>query len=377
MVYAPVFGFVFAALPAALAASIDVSVGAGGKLAFDPQFVTAEADDVVNFVFHPKNHTVTQSSFDQPCVSLEGGKDSGFMPVASESDALPNFQFHVMDANPVWIFCQQKGHCGQGMVFAVNAPADPDPKSFKAFQDRAIALNGTGTSTGTTPAQTSTTYVTPPPPHWQTATATVTWANSVYTTTYTSYDGTPPPTPAPQPADHRIIVGVDGQLAYSPANISAAIGDTVTFEFHPKNHTVTQSSFLNPCKALAETSTTGQVGFKSGFRPVSADATEFPTFQITINDTAPIWGYCGQTNHCGAGMVFAINAVESGPNNFAAFVELAKRTAATSSSPSGTGTGTGTGTGSPRPTSGAVLGATVTYSAVVGLGVAVLFFALF
>ncbi|GLB43081.1 hypothetical protein LshimejAT787_1205300 [Lyophyllum shimeji] len=276
-----------------------------------------------------------------------------------------------MDTNPVWMFCQQTGHCGQGMVFAINAPADPDPKSFNAFQARAIAINGTAT----TAAQTTTSFVTPPAPHWQTATATVTWGSSIYTTTYTSYDGTPPPTPAPQPQDHKIVVGADGRLAYSPANITAAIGDTVTFEFHPKNHTVTQSSFLNPCKPLDQTSTTGQVGFKSGFVPVSADATEFPTFKITINDTAPIWGYCGQKNpvdHCASGMVFAINAVESGPNNFAAFLELAKRSGATSTSASGTSTGTG----SPRPTSGAVMGSTVAISGWFGLIMALVFFAL-
>ncbi|KAJ7893864.1 hypothetical protein B0H14DRAFT_2246560, partial [Mycena olivaceomarginata] len=105
-------------------------------------------------------------------------------------------------------------------------------------------------------------------------------------------------------------------------SISAAIGDTITIEFHPKNHTVTQSSFLDPCKALAETSTTGQVGFMSGFQPVETNATEFPAFAVTINDTASIWGYCGQQGppvHCVSGMVFSINAVESGPNNFSAF----------------------------------------------------------
>jgi hypothetical protein len=129
-------------------------------------------------------------------------------------------------------------------------------------------------------------------------------------------------------------------LNYDPANISASIGDTVTFEFHPKNHTVTQSSFLNPCKALELAS--GTPGFKSGFKPVAADATEFPTFQITINDTAPIWGYCGQTGHCTQGMVFAINAVESGPNNFAAFLELAKRSGASSTAAGTTPTASST-----------------------------------
>lgn len=70
------------------------------------------------------------------------------------------------------------------------------------------------------------------------------------------------PTPAANPVDHKITVGANGELSYSPPNITANIGDTVTFEFHPKNHTVTESSFLHPCEALGETSSTP--GFKSG-----------------------------------------------------------------------------------------------------------------
>ncbi|KAF4579497.1 hypothetical protein EYR40_000329 [Pleurotus pulmonarius] len=330
--------FALGALPAVLAATFDVSVGAGGQLAYDPPFVNAVPGDVVNFVFHPKNHTVTQSSFDTPCVALDGGKRSGFMPVAAETDGLPNFQFQVVDTTPAWFYCGQTGHCGQGMVFAVNPPAEPSPRSFTAFRNLAIATNGTASSSASAASSTVSSaaatdgYVTPPAPHFETVTVTVTLPSSTYTTVYNSYDGTPPPTPAPQPQDHKVTVGADGQLAYSPANIQAAIGDTVTFEFRPKNHTVTQSNFNNPCQPLFDT--TGKVGFSSGFMPVSPDATQFPTFQIKINDTAPIWGYCGQTGHCGSGMVFSINAVESGPNNFVAFQGLAKRINGTSSSSS-------------------------------------------
>lgn len=53
-------------------------------------------------------------------------------------------------------------------------------------------------------------------------------------------------------------------------------------------------------------------------------------------------------------MVFAINAVESGPNNFAAFLELAKRSGSTSASgtaPSGT-----TATASSTPSRSAAIG---------------------
>ncbi|KAJ7934462.1 hypothetical protein B0H13DRAFT_1855070 [Mycena leptocephala] len=60
--------------------------------------------------------------------------------------------------------------------------------------------------------------------------------------------------------------GFGNGLTFTPSNISASIGDTVTLhsEFHPKNHTVTHSSFLQRRKAFDETSTTGQVGFNSG-----------------------------------------------------------------------------------------------------------------
>lgn len=43
-------GFALAALPVAFAATYDVSVGAGGKIAYDPEYVTAAVGDIVNFV---------------------------------------------------------------------------------------------------------------------------------------------------------------------------------------------------------------------------------------------------------------------------------------------------------------------------------------
>jgi hypothetical protein len=66
---------------------------------------------------------------------------------------------------------------------------------------------------------------------------------------------------------------------------------------------------------------------------VAADVTSnFPEFTIKVNDTKPIWGYCGQTGHCQQGMVFSINAPTYGPNTFAAFQALAKKNATTTSS---------------------------------------------
>ncbi|KAJ7488680.1 hypothetical protein B0H11DRAFT_1671626, partial [Mycena galericulata] len=91
-------------------------------------------------------------------------------------------------------------------------------------------------------------------------------------------------------------------------------------EFHPINHTLTQSSFLQPCKALAQTSTTGQVGFKSGLYRYFPAIRSIPLPSSHFFQTAPIWSYCGQQGPPmrRAWCVFSINAVESGPNNFAA-----------------------------------------------------------
>jgi len=51
----------------------------------------------------------------------------------------------VNDTAPIWAYCRQSGHCGQGMVFAVNAN-ESSAKSFEAFQGLAKQLNSTGSN---------------------------------------------------------------------------------------------------------------------------------------------------------------------------------------------------------------------------------------
>ncbi len=47
-------------------------------------FQTAALGDIVSFKYHPKNHTVTQSSFDAPCTPLQGGTDTGLCVLLSK-----------------------------------------------------------------------------------------------------------------------------------------------------------------------------------------------------------------------------------------------------------------------------------------------------
>jgi len=318
-----------AVIPVARSAVIDVTVGGTGVIAFTPNQVQANVGDVIQFTFKQKNHTITRSTLASPCSPLvgEGAFDSGFVPVAANETDFPLAQLTVQDENPVWIYCRQTGHCQQGMVFAIN-PGN----NFAAFQAAATgSSSATSAGASVTAAPTGTGVVT--------VTATVTVSGDPITTTYGSYPGSAAPSTAVS-TDHVIVVGGTAGNIYTPSNITAQPGDTVTFQFHSKNHTVTASSFPDPCRALSLTSTTGQLGFDSGFMAVSANATDFPTFTLQINDTQPIWGYCRQTGHCGQGMVFSVNAVESGPNNFAAFQAKAIQlngTASASASPSASG----------------------------------------
>jgi len=129
------------------AASIPVTVGANGLLAFSPDNITASVGDVITFSFSPKNHSVTQSSFADPCTKLNAtALDSGFMAVTSGVGAT-TFSVTVNDTNPLWFYCAQTSpvsHCHSGMVFAVNPTAS---KNFTTFQNNAKSGSSSDNST--------------------------------------------------------------------------------------------------------------------------------------------------------------------------------------------------------------------------------------
>ncbi|CAA7266566.1 unnamed protein product [Cyclocybe aegerita] len=359
-----------ALLPFVSAAIHDVQVGASGKLLYYPEAIAAHPGDQVVFHFHAKNHTATQSSFADPCGRKEGGFNSGFQPVpVNQTDHLPTFTVHVNDTEPIWVYCAQavrtpNSHCGLGMVFAINCGYDDEPNSFGNFKKAALAVGASlsaaaAASTSayaypTPDAHTTSTawttaaygdYTIPPAPHPTPVTQAVTLGDQTWTTTYESYPNSPAPTPASaEGVVHKVIVGGPGKLTFDPPNVSALPRDTIVFEFHQKNHTVTQSAFDDPCRPF---NANGLTGFDSGFFPVADDATEFPTWNYTVTDTAPVWAYCRQGNHCGAGMVFSINSDESSGRNFQAFQNVAKAlngtavAAVTSAAPTATTTDSG------------------------------------
>lgn len=332
------------ALASSVSATVyDITVGdKNGDTMFTPEAIFANPGDQVVFHFQQKNHSVTQSSFAAPCSLKDGGFDSGFHPVpANQTDNFPTYAITVNDTNPIWVFCDQASglptsHCGKGMVFAVNCGQDGTPNSFTNFKSSALAigaqLQAQASGASATPPASSTPVATaayggvtiPPAPSESVVTVVVTVEASVWTSVYSSYPGSPQATPASLAGNvHQVVVGnSNGSLTFDPAFVAAQPRDTISFQFHQKNHTVTQSTFDAPC--LAKTG-----GLDSGFQAVAANATDFPVWNVTVNDTAPLWFFCEQhkpdgSSHCGAGMVFAVNPVQDSARNFTAYQSLAQ-----------------------------------------------------
>ncbi|KAF2650875.1 Cupredoxin [Lophiostoma macrostomum CBS 122681] len=185
-------------------------------------------------------------------------------------------------------------------------------------------------------------------------------ASSSYTAASTAISSATP-TGTGTASKQTVAVGKD-DLKFTPDTIKASVGDEITFEFYPKNHSVVQAAFNDPCNPSDN-------GIFSGFIASSSGEAD-KAFTITVNDTKPIWLYCATLKpspHCAAGMVAVINAPSSGPNTLDAFRKAAVKTN-TSTAPdavsggivetssngtSPTGGTTGTTTGTPKPTGAA------------------------
>ncbi|KAJ5342594.1 hypothetical protein N7541_011718 [Penicillium brevicompactum] len=116
---------------------------------------------------------------------------------------------------------------------------------------------------------------------------------------------------------HKVDVGEDG-FTFDPDTLNVPPGESVEFHFYPQNHSVAQASFDNPCHPANSTS------FSSGFLPTTQESRT--VFTVTINDTRPIWYYCGQVGHCQAGMVGVINPPSNDQETLENFKQAAANT---------------------------------------------------
>ena len=119
---------------------------------------------------------------------------------------------------------------------------------------------------------------------------------------------------------HTVLVA-KGNHAFAPDVVYASPGDIIgksgwslrlqsdnsEYHFYPTNHSVNRAEYGYPCVPY-ELIHVRSKGFSSGFKPVDAVLGTQPTWQLKINNTDPIFYYCGAPNSCiGYGMVGAIN----------------------------------------------------------------------
>ncbi|KAL8980200.1 MAG: hypothetical protein Q9205_004654 [Flavoplaca limonia] len=114
-----------------------------GDLTFEPNNLQVPAGDMVQFHFYPKNHSIVQSTFDQPCEPINNnnasvtGFFSGFMPVKPDAAMMPSYTIMVNDTKPIWYYCSQGKHCQQKMVGVINPPAANKSRTIESFRELA------------------------------------------------------------------------------------------------------------------------------------------------------------------------------------------------------------------------------------------------
>ncbi|KAK5377822.1 hypothetical protein LTS03_004697 [Exophiala xenobiotica] len=99
-----------------------------------------------------------------------------------------------------------------------------------------------------------------------------------------------------EPITHTVEVALGGHT-FVPDVVLADKGDTIVFLFYPTNHSVIRAEYGYPCIPYEDTGV-DKVGFFSGFKPVDAILPEPPTWSILVNDTKPIFYYCGAVGSC-------------------------------------------------------------------------------
>lgn len=112
--------------------AVDVQVvsvaSTNNTLKFFPDKINAPVGSMVQFQFRGGNHSVVQSTFDNPCIPIQNvntsakGVYSGYQPVAASTaqGQIPVFTVEVKSATPMWLYCSQGKHCQNGMVMVIN-----------------------------------------------------------------------------------------------------------------------------------------------------------------------------------------------------------------------------------------------------------------
>ncbi|KEY70018.1 hypothetical protein S7711_04033 [Stachybotrys chartarum IBT 7711] len=100
----------------------------------------------------------------------------------------------------------------------------------------------------------------------------------------------------PMSATYTINVGAAGHR-FTPETTFASIGDILEYRFYPAEHWVIRGHIDHPCIPF-EYIGINRRGFSSGPQPVEAITDDAPRFRVRVNDTEPIYFYCGAPGSC-------------------------------------------------------------------------------
>lgn len=135
------------AVPPSNSTNINIGIIPG---VYIPSNFTASNGTTITFYFPVTSdpHSATQGSFDDPCVYLNDSDGAGFDSGVQSGKV---FTIRITnDQEPIWFFCKAPGHCGLGMVGAINVPTTGN-KTFAKYLATVKALGSNapnGTSTG-------------------------------------------------------------------------------------------------------------------------------------------------------------------------------------------------------------------------------------
>ncbi|KAL7414617.1 hypothetical protein BDY24DRAFT_385852 [Mrakia frigida] len=103
---------------------------------------------------------------------------------------------------------------------------------------------------------------------------------------------------------HTVIVApTQGVLKFVPFAVDAAVGDEIVYKWGANVHTVTKGSGGALCNASKDN------GFTSGRQNITFE------FKKTVNDTKPLWVFCGVPTHCQKGMFAGVNIKKVTPSD--------------------------------------------------------------
>ncbi|KIY03033.1 uncharacterized protein Z520_01499 [Fonsecaea multimorphosa CBS 102226] len=115
-------------------------------------------------------------------------------------------------------------------------------------------------------------------------------------TDFTSAESTTPTSTSSQPITVTVAVG-DGGNTFVPDVVQLSPGNYVEFDFYPLNHSVIRAAYGYACVPY-ELTGPDRIGFFSGFYPVDAILSDPPKWTLLINDTQPVFYYCGAPGSC-------------------------------------------------------------------------------